>query len=163
MNIKQKGGTLFLRFALIAIAVLSVLFCIFVFPEMWRSFDFEDQMLAQPMRGVIIRWYISVIPFLIGLWQSWKLLGYIDRGVAFSELSTRALNRIKQCAIVIALVMASALPFFYGFAELDDAPGVVIIGMMFVGGPVAVAIFAALLQKLLRNVLEIKSENELTV
>lgn len=163
MDIKQKGGTLFLRVALIAVAVLSVLFCIFVFPEMWRSYDFEDQILAQPMRGVIIRWYISAIPFLVGLWQSWKLLGYIDRGVAFSELSTRALNRIKQCAIAIAVIMASALPFFYGFAQLDDAPGVMIIGMMFVGGPVAVAIFAALLQKLLRNAIEMKNENELTV
>lgn len=159
----KKGGTIFLRFALVAIASLAILLMIFAFPEMWRSFDFEDQMLAQPMRGVIVRWYISAIPFLVGLWQSWKLLGYIDRGVAFSDLSTHALNRIKQCAIIIAIVMASALPFFYGFAEIDDAPGVVIVGMMFVGGPVAVAVFAALLQKLLQSAIEIKKENELTV
>jgi hypothetical protein len=163
MNIKQKGGTLFLRLTLIAIALLSVMFCFFAFPEIWRSYDFEDQMLAQPMRGVIVRWYISVIPFLIGLWQSWKLLTYIDRGVAFSELSTRALSRIKKCAVIIAFVMASALPFFFGFAEIDDAPGVVIVGMMFVGGPVAVAIFASVLQKLLRNAIDMKNENELTV
>lgn len=163
MNMKFETSTWFLRLALIAITVLAILFCIFVFPEMWRSFDFEDQMLAKPMRGVIVRWYISVIPFLFGLWQSWKLLGFIDRNVAFSEASTKALRTIKHCAIVIAVVMASALPFFYGFAELDDAPGVVIVGMMFVGGPVAVAVFAALLQKLLKSAIDMKSENELTV
>ncbi len=160
---KYRTSTWFLRLVLIVIAVMAALLCLFAFPEMWRSFDFEDQMLAEPMRGVIIRWYISAIPFVVGLWQSWKLLGYIDRGVAFSELSTSALRRIKQCAVIIAVVMASALPFFYGFAELDDAPGVVVIGMMFVGGPVAVAVFAALLQKLLRSAIEMKSENELTV
>jgi hypothetical protein len=47
--------------------------------------------------------------------------------------------------------------------ESSDAPGVVIVGMMFVGGPVAVAIFASVLQKLLRNAIDMKNENELTV
>lgn len=160
---KYRTSTWFLRLVLIVIAVMAALLCLFAFPEMWRSFDFEDQMLAKPMRGVIIRWYISAIPFVVGLWQSWKLLGYIDRGVAFSELSTSALRRINQCAVIIAVVMASALPFFYGFAEIDDAPGVVVVGTMFVGAPIVVAVFAALLQKLLRNAIEMKSENELTV
>lgn len=160
---KYKTSTWFLRLALIVIAVIAALLCVFAFPEMWRSFDFEDQMLAKPMRGVIVRWYISAIPFLVGLWQSWKLLGYIDRGVAFSEFSTHALKRIKQCAIIIAVVMASAMPFFYGFAEIDDAPGVIIVGVGFVGAPIVVAVFAALLQKLLQSAIEMKKENELTV
>jgi len=160
---KYKTSTWFLRLALIVIAVITALLCVFAFPEMWRSFDFEDQMLAKPMRGVIVRWYISAIPFLFGLWQSWKLLGFIDKSIAFSESSTRALNTIKYCAIVIAIIMASALPFFYGFADLDDAPGVMMIGLMFVGAPIAIAVFAALLRKLLRSAIEIKSENELTV
>lgn len=160
---KYKTSTWFLRLALMVIAVIVALLCVFAFPEMWRSFDFEDQMLAKPMRGVIVRWYVSAIPFLFGLWQSWKLLGFIDKGIAFSESSTRALNTIKYCAIVIAVVMASAMPFFYGFAEIDDAPGVIIVGTGFVGAPIVVAVFAALLQKLLQSAIEMKKENELTV
>lgn len=161
--LKKKGGTMFLRFALILIALFSLVMCVLAFPEMWRSFDVEDQRLAEPMRGVIVRWYASAIPFLLGIWQSWKLLDYIDRNSAFSDLSVRALGRIKKYAIAIAIIMTSALPFFYGFADMDDAPGVVVVGMMFVGAPIIVAVFASLLQKLLRNAIEIKKENELTV
>lgn len=157
MSNSFKAETIFFRIVLAFILLATLAMCIFAFPEMWRSFDFEDQMLAQPMRGVIIRWYVSAIPFLIGLWQSWKLLNYIDRGNAFSDLSIRALSRIKQCAIAIAVIMASALPFFYGFANIDDAPGMVVIGMMFVGAPVVVAVFASLLQKLLRNAIDVKN------
>ena len=156
-------STLFLRLALIVIALTALTMCIFAFPEMWRSFDFEDQNIARPMRGIIIGMYTSVIPFLLGLWQAWKLLSYIDKNTTFSELSIRALKHIKTCAIVIALVFATAMPFFYGAAELDDAPGVIVVGMGFVGAPIVVAVFSALLQKLLRNAITMKCENELTV
>ncbi len=157
MKTKLKGEIIFFKVVIVFVVIVTLLMCVFAFPEMWRSFDFEDQMLAQPMRGVIVRWYVSAIPFLLGLWQSWKLLNYIDRGSAFSELSMLTLNRIKQFAIAIAVIMASALPFFYGFANIDDAPGVVVIGMAFVGAPIVVAVFASLLQKLLRNAIDLKN------
>lgn len=163
MNIEQKGSTIFLRLALIVIALVAVALCIFAFPEMWRSFAFEDQVFIKPGRAIIIGMYLSAIPFLLALWQSWKLLGYIDNNTAFSELSIKALKNIKYCAIAISIFMAGASPFFYMFAQLDDAPGVVVISMSFVGAALTVAVFAALLQKLLRNAIEIKSENDLTV
>lgn len=163
MNIKQKGSTIFLRIALVVIAVVAILMCIFAFPEMWRSFMFEDQMFVRPGRAIIVGMYASVIPFLFGLWQSWKLLGYIDQNTAFSELSIQALKKIKYCAVAISIFMAGASPFFYMFAQLDDAPGVVVISMGFVAAPIVVAVFATILQKLLRNAIAIKSENELTV
>ncbi len=161
--LKKKGSTLFLRLALILIALAALALCILAFPEMWRSFTFEDQMFMKPGRAIIIGMYASALPFLIALWQSWKLLGFIDKNIAFSELSTKALGNIKYCAIAISVFMAAASPFFYMFAQLDDAPGVVVISMGFVGAALVVAVFAALLQKLLRNAIDMKRENELTV
>lgn len=163
MNIKQKGSTIFLRIALVVIAIAALCLCIFAFPEMWRSFTFEDQVFIKPGRAIIIGMYLSAIPFLLALWQSWKLLGFIDNNTAFSELSIKALKNIKYCAIAVSIFMAGASPFFYMFAQLDDAPGVVVISMGFVGAALVVAVFAALLQKLLRNAIEIKSENDLTI
>lgn len=55
------------------------------------------------------------------------------------------------------------MPFFYLLAEKDDAPGIILIGMVFVFAAFVVAVFAAVLQKLLKNAIDIKSENDLTV
>lgn len=161
--IKQKGGTIFLRLALVLMALAALALCIFAFPEMWKSFTFEDQKFIRPGRAIIIGMYLSAVPFLLALRESWKLLGYIDKNIAFSELSIKALCNIKYCAIVISIFMAGASPFFYMFAQLDDAPGVVVISMGFVGAALVVAVFAALLQRLLRSAIDMKKENELTV
>lgn len=159
----KKGSTIFLRLALMVIALVALALCIFAFPEMWRSFEIEDQMFVRPGRAIILGMYASAIPFLVALYQSWKLLGFIDNNTAFSELSIQALKNIKYCAIAISIFMAGASPFFYMFAQLDDAPGVVVISMAFVAAPIVVAVFATILQKLLRSAINMKSENELTV
>jgi hypothetical protein len=112
---------------------------------------------------LVLMMYIAAIPFYIALFQAWKLLSYIDKNTAFSEASVKALGNIKHCAFTISILYIAALPQFYILAEADDAPGVIVIGLIFVGASFTVAIFAALLQKLLKNVLDLKSENDLTV
>ncbi|KYD16710.1 hypothetical protein B4119_0276 [Parageobacillus caldoxylosilyticus] len=48
-------------------------------------------------------------------------------------------------------------------AEVDDAPGIILIGMVIIFGCMVVAVFASILQKLLKNAIDIKSENDLTI
>jgi Protein of unknown function (DUF2975) len=55
------------------------------------------------------------------------------------------------------------LPFVFMVADLDDAPGLVIIGMVPVFASLVIAVFAAVLQRLLKEAIDIKSENDLTV
>ncbi len=153
MSNSLKAETIFLRIVLTFILLATLAMCVFAFPEMWGSFTFEDQKFIKPGRAIIVGMYASAIPFLLALWQSWKLLGYIDQNNAFSEVSIKALRNIKYCAIVISVFMAGSSPFFYMFAELDDAPGVVVISMIFVGTALTVAVFAGLLQKLLLRTL----------
>ena len=124
-----------------------------------RNMSYFDRLLS-PL--VLVMW-LTTIPFYIALLQAWKLLTYIDKSIAFSELSVEALKKIKYCAFTISVLYVSALPQFFILAEADDAPGVVIIGLMFVGAPLVIAIFAAVLQKLVESAIAIKSENELTV
>ena len=122
-----------------------------------RDMSYFNRLLS-PL--VLIMW-IAVIPFYAALFQSWKLLSYIDQNVAFSELSAEALKKIKYCAFTISVLYVAAMPQFFILAEADDAPGVVIIGLMFVGASLTIAIFAAVLQKLVMSAVAIKSENEL--
>jgi len=55
------------------------------------------------------------------------------------------------------------LPLFYQIADEEDAPGVIVIGLIIPCVSFVVAVFAAVLQKLLRNAVDMKSENDLTV
>ncbi len=48
-------------------------------------------------------------------------------------------------------------------AERDDAPGIIIIGMIMIFASLVIAVFAAVLQRLLKDAIDIKSENDLTV
>lgn len=78
---------------------------------------------------VFIDLYAAAIPFYFALYQAYKLIGYIDKNKAFSELSVRVLKIIKYCATIISSLFVVGMPLFYLIAEKDDAPGIILIGM----------------------------------
>lgn len=114
-------------------------------------------------RPILLGMYVSAIPFFVALHQTLKLLNYIDRNKAFSSVSVMALKYIKYCAVTISALYAAGMPYIYLVAEKDDAPGVIVIGLVIGGASFVIATFAAVLQKLLQNAADIKSENDLTV
>ena len=106
---------------------------------------------------------LTSIPLFLGLFQAWKLLQYIDNNIAFSDLSVKALNKIKNYAFSISGFYVVLMPYIFYVAEKDDAPGGILFGFILATAPIVVAVFAAILQKLLKNAIDIKSENDLTV
>ncbi|OIS71489.1 hypothetical protein A4A35_21120, partial [Bacillus subtilis] len=112
---------------------------------------------------VFIYLYVTAIPFYFALYQAFKLLSYIDKNKAFSGLSVRALKNIKYCAVTISIFYAAGMPVFYLIADIDDAPGIIVIGLVIIFASMVIAVFAAVLQKLLKEAIDIKSENDLTV
>lgn len=105
----------------------------------------------------------AALPFFFALYQGLLLLSYIEKNVAFSEQSVRAIRNIKYSAFAISVLYAASMPIIINIAEKDDAPGTVLIGLIFIFAPLVTGVFAAVLEKLLRTAIEIKSENELTV
>jgi hypothetical protein len=55
------------------------------------------------------------------------------------------------------------MPYIVYVADKDDPPGATAIGLVIIVASCVIAVFAAVLQKLLQNAIEIKSENDLTV
>ncbi|MBD3921293.1 DUF2975 domain-containing protein [Paenibacillus sp. PR3] len=157
----ERGTTLFLKLTLIVIALPALALCVYGLPVI--ATDSSDNYPAYWAYLLIALRYATAIPYFIALYQSYKLLSYIDKNVAFSELSVKALNNIKYCAFTFSFLYIIALPLFYYIAENDDAPGVIIIGLAFAFAAFVVAVFAAVLQRLLKNAIDIKSENDLTV
>ncbi|WP_368906380.1 DUF2975 domain-containing protein [Bacillus wiedmannii] len=159
----KQGSTLFLKTAIILIGIPVFALCIFLIPNIGNYAADLYPDIAYIKYLVLINLYATVIPFYFALYQAFKLVSYIDKGNAFSKLSVRALKKIKQCAITICVLYVVGMPLFYLVAERDDAPGIIIIGMILIFSSMVIAVFAAVLQRLLKDAIDIKSENDLTV
>lgn len=157
----KKKETLFLKSLILLIAIAVVTFLIFLTiplkDELSQPYEERDYL---PIFTVL---YFSAVPFLYGLYQSFKLLTLIDKNKAFSKLAISSLNRIKFSSLGISAIFTIDLPFIFKIADADDAPGLMLFALIIIFATFIVATFAAVLQKLLQNALEIKSENELTV
>lgn len=112
---------------------------------------------------ILIWLYAPAIPFFTALYQTLKLLGYIDKKTAFSLLSVKALQKIQYCAIAMSILYLLGMPFVYFSAKVEDAPGLVLLGAAFVCSPLVIATFAAVLQKLLKEAVDMKAENDSTI
>jgi hypothetical protein len=159
----QRSSTMFLRGAVLAIGAAVLALCIYVLPNIHSGWEAEYPDLANLRYPLLSILSATTIPFYFVLYQTMKLLNYVDKNKAFSELSVKALKKIKYCAAIIGLLYVAAEPIWYYIAQAEDAPGVIIIGMIPIGAAFAVATFAGVLQRLLQNAIDIKSENDLTV
>ncbi len=157
-------STLFLKAVLVVIAVAVVVIAVLLFPHVWPGeMGREIPEFKEALYPGVIGIYFTIIPFLFALSQAFRLLHNIDRNNAFSESSVKALNLIKYSAIAMSIGYLAAQPLIFIFAELDDAPGVILIGWAITAAPLVVATFAAVLQKLVRSAIDLKTENDLTV
>jgi hypothetical protein len=159
----MKRETLFLKLAVILMGVPVLALCVFLVPNIARFAAELYPNMSYIKYLVYLDLYATAIPFYFALYQAFLLLIYIDKSKAFSVISVTALKNIKNCAIAISGLYLLGMPLFYLVADADDAPGIIIIGMGLIFISAVVAVFAAVLQKLLNEAIIIKSENDLTV
>lgn len=155
-NMKQ-GSTLFLKGVIVLLGIAALAFCIFVLPPTIGTFD------PGGYDPILLGMYVPAIPFFIALYQTLKLLGYIERNETFTGASVNTLKSIKYCGIAISALYTAGMPYIFYVADKDDAPGVVAIGLVIIFASLVIAVFAAVLQRLLQNAIDIKAENDLTV
>jgi hypothetical protein len=153
----KPGSTLFLRVAIIAIAAAMLAICIFGLPALICSDN------TGYYRPILIGLYVPAVPFFYALYQALRLLNFIDKNQAFSEMSVKAFSTIKYCAFLISLLFTAGMPYIYSAADRDDAPGVVALGLVIIFASLVIATFSAVLEKLVQNAVDIKHENDLTV
>lgn len=157
-KIRSKlSSTLFLRGVVLGIGAVVLGICLFGVPSAIAS---DSTGLYWP---ILLGLYVPAAPYFYAIYQTLKLLNYIDNGTAFSDLSTKALRAIKYCGVIIAGLFAVASPYVFHVADKDDAPGVLLLDLVFVAASLSVAVFAAVLERLLRDAIVLKDENDLTV
>lgn len=155
----KKGSILFLKTIIGILAFTVLVLHVFVLPRIILA-EFKSDFDYLP---ILLGIYLPAIAFSIALHSAWNLLGLIDRNLAFSKLSIKALRRIKYCSFIISTLYAIGLPYIFMLAQEDDAPGLALLGLIFTFGPFVIGAAAAVFQRIFQNALDIKFENELTV
>ncbi|QHS23810.1 DUF2975 domain-containing protein [Virgibacillus sp. MSP4-1] len=157
----KQGATLFLKAIIFIIGVTVLVLCVFALPQLASYTAGMYPEYAYLQYPVLIGLYGTVIPFLVALYQALQLLKFIDQNYAFTDRSASALIYIKYCAVTISISYASGALFLMTQSALH--PGIAIIGLVIIFTSLVIAIFAGVLQKLLKNALNLKKENDLTV
>ncbi|WP_215226706.1 DUF2975 domain-containing protein [Echinicola shivajiensis] len=108
--------------------------------------------------------YASSIAFFVALYKVFKLLGYIAQNKLFSTNSIRTLRSIKHCAIILSILIVLAGIYIRIFhAEDDDPAGFLALCIVTTFISVAIATAVAVLEKILQNAVDMKTENDLTI
>ncbi|MEW5978579.1 MAG: DUF2975 domain-containing protein [Acidobacteriota bacterium] len=106
--------------------------------------------------------YCASIPFFLALYQAFKVVGYAGHDKVFSPTAVNALRTIKFCAMaMIGFVAVSVV--FMPFSDPDDRPPGVVIRIVIAFGSIVMATAAAMFERILKNAVDIQSENDLTV
>jgi hypothetical protein len=154
MNVK-RGSTTFLKVIifLAGIAVLAV--CIFLLPEAARR-DAIERPGDYSLYPLLVCAYGICITFSVALYQVFKLLTYIEKNNAFSELSLKSLKVIKKCAFKVIFLILLGIVSLKVLAKVtgDDAAGPISLSLMGILVTSTVATFVSVLQKPIKNFLE---------
>lgn len=153
----KRGSTIFLRSVVIFIGLLALALCVYGLPRIIGTFSLSGY------DPILLGMYVMAIPFFIALHQALKLFGHIENNKAFSNPSVIALKNIKLSATIVGVLLSAGMPYIFYVADKDDAPGVVLIALIIIFASVVTAVVTAVVEKLLKNAIDIKSENDLTV
>jgi len=159
----KKGITLILRFVLfLAGAAMLMLSIGAALSVLTRTSDY-----IPPLHLVILLLVLlfgTAIPFCIAIFNAFVMLYYIDKNRVFTQPSVKVMRRIKRCTVAVFIVLAAiGIPFFSLWAHISISPGLVLIGVALAGGAFIVAIFTALLCRLLHDAIALQSDSDLTI
>lgn len=163
-TILKHSSTLFLKTTLITMCAVALAILIFALPNIYSEMLRVYPNSSFTSRAIIASLYTFAIPFYFVMFHAWKLLALIDKNKSFSKDALKSLITIKWASLMACIIlMTGFVPFLYPLAQLQDAPGLLVIGFAFACVPLVVSVFAAILEKLFHNAMELKSENELTI
>ena len=141
----------------LVLAVLSMLFLeIFIFPPAIGLFLESDYQLVSYLILLIISIYIISLPYFVALYKAFNLLVMVEKNQLFSLKAVSAFKLLKICAYSISLILLVDLPFLYLIADYDDAPGLLLLGIVIFG----ISLFISLVISLLKFIVSSKVEIE---
>lgn len=159
----KRASTSFLQVVIVLLAIVVLTFLLWEPHLEGRNVNatlfeiyFKDPFLAYI--------YLAFVPFFVGLYQAFNILGFARRNEIFFPRSVRAFRIIKYCALTTATLILGAEVYLFIFVRgEDDIAGGVMMGVFIIFVSAVTATAAAVFERILQNAVDIKSENDLTV
>ncbi len=159
MNFKQ-GSTTFLKVIIFLLGIAVLALCIFWLPilAIREPKAHPGDYSLYPLLGYA---YGCCIAFSVALYQAFKLLIYIEGNNAFSELSLKSLKVIKKCGLTIIIFFVLGIVTLKVISKIsgDDPAGPISLSIMSILVTSIITAIVDVLQKLLKNLLDTKPEN----
>jgi hypothetical protein len=154
MNVKQ-GSTTFLKVIIFLAGIAVLALCIWL-PEIAVRDARVHPDTAYFLIPFVVCAYGFCIAFSVALYQAYKLLTYIEKNNAFSELSLKSLRVIKKCAFAVIFLILLGIVSLMVLAKItgDDAAGPISLSLMGILVTSIVATFISVLQIPIKNFLE---------
>lgn len=160
MNVKH-GSTNFLKVIIFLIGIAILALCIYWLPELAirEPKAHPGDYSLYPILGFV---YGCCITFSVALYQAFKLLTYVERNNAFSELSLKSLKVIKKCGLITIFFIVLGILTLKVIAKItgDDPAGPISLSLMSILSISIITAIVDVLQKLLKNILDTKTEND---
>lgn len=160
MNIKQ-GSTTFLKVIIFLIGI-----AVFALGIYWLPVIAINDAKAHPGDYSLYPFlgyaYGCCIAFSVALYQVFKLLAYIERNNAFSELSLKSLRVIKKCGLTTIFFMVLGIVTLKVLSKAtgDDSAGPIALSVIGILVTSTITVIVDVLEKLLKNLLDTKLKND---
>lgn len=139
---------------MLIIAGLGILFLdLYVLPLAIIAEGNDDYLMRPYLMVIYLSIYIMSFPFFVILFKAFIMLNLIKIEQFYSLKTVKNFQVIKVCAYSITLVVFVDLPFLFFLADYEDAPGLLLMGIIIFG----VSLFIALLITRLKLLIEAKS------
>lgn len=152
----NKIFILFLQLVIVLIGI-STVFILVRFPLIEGRAENLD-LFSIYFDPFIFYGFASSIVFFVALYKIFKLLGYIGQNEWFSMDSIRALRNIKNCGIILSILIIAAALYIRIFHNKQDDPAgflALCIAITFIALTVATA--SGVLAKTIQTTLDMKS------
>jgi hypothetical protein len=149
INMKVKFPILVLRLTTLLCAAAGILMCIFALPLFGTAMADDFPVYAFWQYPILAGLYAAAACFFFALFHFWMLLAGADKS---KTLPPKNLKTIRISAAIFAvLYFLSVMPVIYLYAEVGDAPGLIIIAAFLGTLPIGVCAFAAILEKIIKK------------
>lgn len=157
----KKVSVVLFQLGILFITLIVLLIAAFILPVVARDFATETPEWAYLQYPLLIAIYVTLIPFLVAIFQAFKLSRLIQLNQVFSMAAARNLKIIKVSGFIISFLYLAGTFVLSNLVELS--PGIAMLGIIIMLSSAMIALIAGILEELLKKALEIKEENDLTV
>ncbi|MCT3092728.1 DUF2975 domain-containing protein [Lactococcus lactis] len=157
----MKINTTPLKIVVLMIMVITVLLSILFGIGVWEIFHKPEILFIKVL--FYFSFIISLLLNLVSCSQVYKILKYMDKDAIFTEQIQKIIKRIKMITYAIFVVLWGIFPMMYHAAMITKVYVTIPISLVFIFSPLILSTFTAVIEQLLRKIIEIKSENDLTV